>query len=64
MLSGSNGMVLAVLFIVKKSLTWPSRRWAVDLLSAIIKEGNAGETTSLIEVFKKKGKGLLDQLIN
>ncbi len=33
--SGSKGMVVAVLCIVRKSLTWPSRPWAVDLSSAI-----------------------------
>ena len=33
---GSKGMVVAVLFIVRKSCTWPSRVWATDLLSAMI----------------------------
>ena len=33
---GSKGMVVAVLFIVRESLIWPSRLWAMDLLSDMV----------------------------
>ena len=33
---GSKGMVVAVLFIVRESLIWPSRFWAMDLLSDML----------------------------
>ena len=31
-------MVVAVLFIVRESLIWPRRLWAMDLLSDIVLE--------------------------
>ena len=39
--SGSNGIVVAVLLKVKKSLTWARRIWAVDLLCDMLAAGMA-----------------------